>query len=56
MDDGRSGGDVEVLMEAFQMIIEEGKKLKLFMNGAKCEIIADDDGVVTEGNSNYARH
>jgi hypothetical protein len=46
MDDGTLGGDIETLMADFHMLIDEGEKLCLVINVAKCEIITDDDEVL----------
>ena len=46
MDDGTMGDDVDTLMTDFQMLIDEGRKLGLVVNVAKCEIITDDDEVL----------
>ena len=41
------GGDVETLLQDFKMIQVEGEKLGLLVNEAKCEIITDDQQVVS---------
>ena len=48
MDDGTIGGDVETLMADFQMLTDEGRKLGLVINVAKCEIITDNDDLVAQ--------
>lgn len=43
MDDGTLGGDVDMLLQDLRTIIEEGRKIGLVVNTAKCEVITDND-------------
>ena len=42
MDDGTLGGNFQQLLDDFQMLVEEGGKLGLVVNAAKCELITDN--------------
>jgi hypothetical protein len=42
MDDGANGDNVEVLLSDFEMLMDESRKLGLFINVTKCEIITDN--------------
>ena len=46
MDDSTMGGDIDTLLADFQTLIEDGRKLGLVVNIAKCEVITDDDEVL----------
>ena len=46
MDDGTLGGDVDTLLKDFNLIVDEGRKLGLVVNTAKCEIITDEENVL----------
>jgi hypothetical protein len=45
MDDGTQGGDVDTLLKDFNFSVDEGRKLDLVVNAAKCEIITDEKNV-----------
>lgn len=51
MDDGTLGGNVQQLLDDFQMLVEEGRKLGLVVNAAKCELITDNIDIVNKFRS-----
>jgi hypothetical protein len=51
MDDGTLGGQVDVLIADWKTVVEEGKRLGLNVNVAKCELITDDPDVLRKFRS-----
>jgi hypothetical protein len=45
MDEDTLGGDVDTLLKDFNLMVDEGRKLGLVVNIAKCKIITDEDGM-----------
>jgi len=46
MDDGSLGGIIDTLLADWKMLLEEGRKIGLIINVAKCELVTDDEEVV----------
>jgi hypothetical protein len=51
MDDGSMGDHIDVLVEDWRTVVEEGRKIGLVVNAAKCELITDDLAVVEKFRS-----
>jgi len=48
LDAGTLDGDVDTLLADWMMLLEEGQKLGLVINVAKCELITNEDAVVAK--------
>ena len=46
MDDGTLGGDVEVLLDDFEAVRQNGSSLGLILNEGKCELITNEPEIV----------
>ena len=51
MDDGSMGDHVDVLLDDWRTVVEEGRKIGLVVNVSKCELITDDLEVVSKFQS-----
>ena len=48
MDDGTMGDNIDTLLTDFKMLLDEGRKLRLIVKIAKCEVIAENLELVRE--------